>query len=77
MRSLAGSAVVEQGRGEIGVPEPVAHRLGSGAVLQRGRRRRRPERMRAEPLDLAREPRAVRVVAHDIAVDGARIERAV
>ena len=57
--------------------EPVAHRLGSGALAQCRRRGGRPERMRTQPLHLPGEPRAGRVVADHVAVDRGRIEGAV
>ena len=68
--------VIEPRRGHIRVSQPFLHFRDVGVVLQRVRRRRRPQRVHAKPVHLDGKARFAPVVANDVAVHRIRIERA-
>ena len=69
-------AIIEPRRGHIRVSQPFLHFRDVGVVLQRVRRRRRPQRVHAKPVHLDGKARFAPVVANDVAVHRIRIERA-
>ena len=71
---LAFAPVVKAGSGNVGVAEPFLY-FGDVRLVGEGvRRRRRPQRMHAQPDHLGVDARGASVLAYDVAVDRAGLQ---
>src|ERR1019366_4249169 len=71
---LAFAPVVEPGSGDVRVPEPFLHLGDIRLVRERVRRRRRAQRVHAEPNHLSIDAGLASIFPEDVTVYGARLQ---